>query len=364
MDGEALIGEKETSSGEAPHSVTFLSSSRCFLFFSSERFLFRIAVRWVILKLETGITKPSWASVIFMMRQASIRNQRNKGMRLNSFLQICILTLVFFWLLYQLKHSFDKKKGPDEHGSRSLNNVVDSHSEFTVLGRKTLPHDQAIVSEGKVSNEDKENEEEVQKGEEDGESQHTMDDEVAKEIPEDGIDELDNEQEDEQDYEAEDGDDAGNEEEKDEQVEEAEFLDDQDPEEDSLLEAHEKGHRDRSNGTGDRNNRNVGNNSTITDLADLQNDIDYNNSLTTRGSSVEKLEQDVSAINHSKLKGNLLTAGVLDVRVNRQTNENLGKNNLLPLDNEALIQSIGNAQNTAISLQRNDKSNTTLAYTL
>ncbi|XP_042409507.1 myelin transcription factor 1-like protein isoform X2 [Zingiber officinale] len=299
-----------------------------------------------------------------MMRQASIRNQRNKGMRLNSFLQICILTLVFFWLLYQLKHSFDKKKGPDEHGSRSLNNVVDSHSEFTVLGRKTLPHDQAIVSEGKVSNEDKENEEEVQKGEEDGESQHTMDDEVAKEIPEDGIDELDNEQEDEQDYEAEDGDDAGNEEEKDEQVEEAEFLDDQDPEEDSLLEAHEKGHRDRSNGTGDRNNRNVGNNSTITDLADLQNDIDYNNSLTTRGSSVEKLEQDVSAINHSKLKGNLLTAGVLDVRVNRQTNENLGKNNLLPLDNEALIQSIGNAQNTAISLQRNDKSNTTLAYTL
>ncbi|CAD5176126.1 unnamed protein product [Musa acuminata subsp. malaccensis] len=45
-----------------------------------------------------------------MLRQASSRSQRNKGLKVRNVLQICLLVAVCFWLLYQMKHTYDKKK--------------------------------------------------------------------------------------------------------------------------------------------------------------------------------------------------------------------------------------------------------------
>ncbi|XP_074565206.1 uncharacterized protein LOC141821751 [Curcuma longa] len=332
-----------------------------------------------------------------MMRQASIRNQRSKGLRIKNVLQICILTVMFFWLLYQLKHSYDKKKGLPSK-PRILDNAIDIDSEFVGLGRKALPHDQRIFTHDKVSDKDKETEE-IDRGE-DGESHRGMDDEEAKDIPEDGIDELDNEQEDEQDEqergdeEAEDGDDTVNEEEKDDQIEEAEFLDDQDPEDDSTQDAHEKSYRnddasssvrqDQVNGTeisdigvdeeqqknnekdvdtegkiGRSNATNEDNNSTITDVITLEKVTNRNDSLTASGSSVTKMEQEISPINQTKQEGNLLTEGASDIQVKLQivsplatnANETVKTNNPPSLADETPKRSIGNAQNTTMSLQ-------------
>ncbi|XP_042468855.1 midasin-like isoform X1 [Zingiber officinale] len=332
-----------------------------------------------------------------MMRQTSIRNQRSKGLRIKNILQICILTVMFFWLLYQLKHSYDKKKGLDEHKSRISDNAIDMDSEFVGLGRKALPHDHSIFTHDKVSDKDKETEE-IDRGE-DGESHRRMDDEEAKDIPEDGIDELDNEQEDDQDdqergdEEAEDGDDTVNEEEKDDQIEEAEFLDDQDPEDDSTQDAHEKSYKnddasssvrqDQVNGTeisdigvdedqqknnekdvetegktGRSNATNDDNNSTITDVITLEKVTNHNDSLTASRSSGTTMEQEISPINQTK-EGNLLTEGTSDIQVKLQTvpqlatnaNETVKTDNPPSLANEILNRSIGNAQNATMSLQ-------------
>ncbi|WOL07844.1 Myb-like protein X [Canna indica] len=180
-----------------------------------------------------------------MMRQASSRNQRNKGLKLKNIIQICLLVAVFFWLLYQLKHSYDKKKGLNEHGSRILNNVVDHQAEFLDIGRKGLPKNDNPMASDDSTHKDEEENEEIEE-EEDRNSHQAVEDEEAKGNGDDRIDEQDNEQTDEQDdqgrgdEEAEDGDETVNEEEKDDQVEEAEFLVDQKHEEGSSQEAHEE----------------------------------------------------------------------------------------------------------------------------
>ncbi|CAL5048228.1 unnamed protein product [Urochloa decumbens] len=44
-----------------------------------------------------------------MLHHSNSRNQRNRGSRIKTLLQATLLVGVIFWLLYQVKHSFDKK---------------------------------------------------------------------------------------------------------------------------------------------------------------------------------------------------------------------------------------------------------------
>ncbi|XP_062214722.1 uncharacterized protein LOC133915539 [Phragmites australis] len=73
-----------------------------------------------------------------MLRQSSSRNHRSKGMKLKKALQISVLVLVSVWLLYQVKHSYEKK-------AYSKGEVNDLHKddknqgEIIRLGRKDLP---------------------------------------------------------------------------------------------------------------------------------------------------------------------------------------------------------------------------------
>ncbi|KAH0468911.1 hypothetical protein IEQ34_002143 [Dendrobium chrysotoxum] len=69
-----------------------------------------------------------------MMRQSSSRNQRYKGgLRFRHFLQICLLLAICIWLVYQVKHSHDKKRAFVERKE-----VEDQAFSFR-FGRKDLP---------------------------------------------------------------------------------------------------------------------------------------------------------------------------------------------------------------------------------
>lgn len=73
-----------------------------------------------------------------MLRQVTSRNQRSKGFTVKNALQVCLLVFVCAWILYQIKHSHDKKKGYDERGSKVLYmRHPESNANFH---RKELPY--------------------------------------------------------------------------------------------------------------------------------------------------------------------------------------------------------------------------------
>nr|CAD1819547.1 unnamed protein product [Ananas comosus var. bracteatus] len=74
-----------------------------------------------------------------MLRQSSSRNQRNKVLRVKHVLQMSLLVAVSFWLLYQLKHSYDKKKASVDENSATSSNLEEEQQRFVKLGRKDLP---------------------------------------------------------------------------------------------------------------------------------------------------------------------------------------------------------------------------------
>ncbi|CAL9089493.1 unnamed protein product [Musa textilis] len=348
-----------------------------------------------------------------MLRQASSRSQRNKGLKVGNVLQICLLVAVCFWLLYQMKHTYDKKKASSEQNTRVLNDVVDSQSDFMDLGRKGLPRNQATVTGDKIQGKEEENEEVEE--EEDGETQQAMEDEEAKGIGDDVIDEQDSEQGDEQDdqerpdEEVEDGEESANGEDKNDQVGEAEFTEDQEHEEGSSQEAHEKIYKsddassavlqenqvteteDKIDSKIDtmeeeqlRNNENdtetkdtigrmddgpKGNNDVnLTVLAAIGNETIQNNSLTINKDTVEKTGEELFPANsQTKLQVNSTIARVSDNQLKLETdssiavssNETEGKTNIVHVENGAHSMRLVEDHNTTIALgsPKEDNSN-------
>ncbi|KAK3011992.1 hypothetical protein RJ639_011250 [Escallonia herrerae] len=105
-----------------------------------------------------------------MLKQSPSRGQRSKGIKVKHVLQICLLLAVCFWLIYQVKHSHDKKKEFDEHDAKiSLN--TRSGDEVIKFGRKDL---NPLVEEGeqKIGKLDEEEVEEEAGGEEEENNKH------------------------------------------------------------------------------------------------------------------------------------------------------------------------------------------------
>ncbi|RWW83387.1 hypothetical protein BHE74_00008110 [Ensete ventricosum] len=346
-----------------------------------------------------------------MMRQASSRNQRNKRIRVIYVLQICLLAAVCFWLLYQLKHSYDRNKALDDHDSRILNNVVDGQLEILDLGRKDLPHEKMMVSGDKGHMKEEENEEVEE--EEDGVAQREIDDEETEGVGDDGNDEQDTEQGEEQDdqeradEEAEDAEEFFNEENRDDQVEVSELLDNQEPKEGSSQESHEErykrddasssahqenqvtGTEDRihsvdeeqlmnnekdveiENTTGRKDNDSKDYNSaSVSVVFNMGNGTIQNNSLIINGTALEKLEQQLShADNQTKLQANSTIAIASDSQVKMlqtdspipiTSNETKGKTNSVLIENGTLSGSSVNGQNTTIMLGSSEEDNSNL----
>ncbi|PKA65976.1 hypothetical protein AXF42_Ash010385 [Apostasia shenzhenica] len=130
-----------------------------------------------------------------MMRQSSSRIQRSKGgFRLKYVLQICLLLAICTWLLYQVKHSHDKKRAFEERITKFTSKVSEKQQDLFNFGRKSLPFaDENDPMRRESQSKDEENEEEVQ---EEGEQEHDTnheesEDEEGKGDGDDRIDEHD-----------------------------------------------------------------------------------------------------------------------------------------------------------------------------
>ncbi|KAJ4823022.1 hypothetical protein Tsubulata_009228 [Turnera subulata] len=72
-----------------------------------------------------------------MMKRSSSRTSRPRGIKVKHVLQICLLVGVCFWLIYQVKHSHDKKKEFNEK-NEEVSAKVQTGDEILKLGRKDL----------------------------------------------------------------------------------------------------------------------------------------------------------------------------------------------------------------------------------
>lgn len=171
-----------------------------------------------------------------MLRQASSRNQRAKGFKSKHALQIGILVAICIWLVYQVKHSHEKKSAYDARNSKLINKVTENQEDFFKFGRKDLRNEAGTVNE--IPKEDET--EEVQEEGEPEVKQEEPEDEEARGAGDDKIDDQDQENTEE----AEHGEDSAEEDDKDVQIEEKDLFDNPDHEEDTQAAREENYKRD------------------------------------------------------------------------------------------------------------------------
>lgn len=130
-----------------------------------------------------------------MLRQASSRNHRSKGFKVKNALQICLLVAICIWLLYQVKHSHEKKRAFEERNLKT-SRVGDSQVEFFKFGRRDLPQIEDTVSVNETHEKEEENEE-AQEEEHDS-KQEEIEGEEGRVENDDEIDEQDQDKGDEE----------------------------------------------------------------------------------------------------------------------------------------------------------------------
>ncbi|XP_052194555.1 uncharacterized protein LOC127802657 [Diospyros lotus] len=139
-----------------------------------------------------------------MFKQSPSRNHRSKGIKVKHVLQICVLIAVCFWLIYQVKHSRDKKRAFDENDANiSLRKY--GHSENSKIGRKeliprveeaTMKNEKGIEKESEEENrgdEEEEEEEEKNKNEDEEDDSKTEEKQDEGRRGDDEIEEHDQE---------------------------------------------------------------------------------------------------------------------------------------------------------------------------
>ncbi|KAJ7967617.1 dentin sialophosphoprotein-like [Quillaja saponaria] len=152
-----------------------------------------------------------------MIKRLPSRNNRSKGVKLKHVLQICLLLGVCFWLIYQVKHSHDKKKEYEEKDAKtSVRTQSDDH--ILKFGRKDLPR----VDEVTNKNEEEEEDETVGEVEENkhGEREEDNKNEAEEQEEENHHDVEEQEEEEKKSEETEDGGRGGGDDEIDEKEQE------------------------------------------------------------------------------------------------------------------------------------------------
>lgn len=72
-----------------------------------------------------------------MLKQPPSKNQRTKGFKVKHAVQICLLLAICIWLLYQIKHSHEKKKMYEE-SPKKISEKIQRGRESIKFGRKDL----------------------------------------------------------------------------------------------------------------------------------------------------------------------------------------------------------------------------------
>ncbi|KAJ8764783.1 hypothetical protein K2173_009185 [Erythroxylum novogranatense] len=124
-----------------------------------------------------------------MTKRVPSRNARSKGIKSKHVLQICLLLGISFWLIYQVKHSHDKKKELNESDAR-ISTSSQSGDEMLKIGRKDLhPRVPEFVKNEKHEEdeeEDNEEQEEINKKEKLRHDQDQEEDEEEEIVHEEG----------------------------------------------------------------------------------------------------------------------------------------------------------------------------------
>ncbi|KAM1729575.1 hypothetical protein ACFX12_019942 [Malus domestica] len=132
-----------------------------------------------------------------MLKQSPSRNQRSKGFKVKHAVQISLLLAICIWLLYQLKHSHDKKAY--EESSGTISGKMQKGDAIIKLGRRDLyPRvDETSLDNGRHK-EKEDSEEEMDESKSDEIDGHDLERaEEESEAVEDLIDEEDTEREEE-----------------------------------------------------------------------------------------------------------------------------------------------------------------------
>lgn len=104
-----------------------------------------------------------------MYKRSPSTNYRSKGIKVKHILQICVLLAVCLWLIYQVKHSHEKRRQFEAKDEKVVGKIL-SDGEIQRLGRKDLPRISESAKDGEKHEEDeeeKEGDEEENKHEED-----------------------------------------------------------------------------------------------------------------------------------------------------------------------------------------------------
>ncbi|KAK1276499.1 hypothetical protein QJS04_geneDACA015951 [Acorus gramineus] len=254
-----------------------------------------------------------------MFRQSSSRNQRSKGFKVKHVLQIFLLLAICIWLLYQVKHSHDKKKA--FNGRNGL--VSDISEDQTIntynLGRKDLKPDiPVVVTESESQNE----EDEPDEAEEEPKMEDIMEDE-GKGAGDDVIDEHDLENENEEN---EQGKDLEDDEEK-----ESEEKENEDKEENHDTEA-----SDESTQTA-REEQYHGDNASSAVLKDTNTEKEDGHGNLINGEEVNRNQDEEQKESENDIRNN----GNEDMKSNDNELNNEGdiveKNNEIPQSNNATV---------------------------
>ncbi|RCV41113.1 hypothetical protein SEVIR_9G108200v4 [Setaria viridis] len=125
-----------------------------------------------------------------MLRQSSSKNHRSRGLKLKKALQITLLVLVSVWLIYQVKHSYEKKASYSEDEGNDLHKDDKDQGEVIRLGRKDLPPkieaDSSTLDEKVEDEENDEMEQEMKHDENDEDPIDEQDLEKDDDLPEPG----------------------------------------------------------------------------------------------------------------------------------------------------------------------------------
>lgn len=132
-----------------------------------------------------------------MMRQSS-RNQRSKNLKIKHVLQLLVLLAISIWLLYQLKHTYDKKYAVNSTTNNPGENPITTNDQIlpqktTKLGRKDLPQN----IENHKSDGDKENEVDEEDEEKDIELEQLLEDVEVRETGQEDAEENGEDRDDE-----------------------------------------------------------------------------------------------------------------------------------------------------------------------
>ncbi|KAA8545732.1 hypothetical protein F0562_020817 [Nyssa sinensis] len=130
-----------------------------------------------------------------MFRQSPSRSQRSKSIKVKYVLQICLLLAVCFWLIYQVKHSHDKKKEFDENDAK-ISLKMQSADEILRFGRKDLNLREVTATKNEKREEEEADEEETGGEEESKHEEEEQEEDSKTEEEEDegrggGDDEID-----------------------------------------------------------------------------------------------------------------------------------------------------------------------------